>query len=521
MDDITTPNGAVPALRFSEITKSFGHSAVLRGISFDVEPGEIHALLGVNGAGKSTLIKILAGVHRLDSGRIEVYGDELAAGHDAAAARDAGIAFVHQDLGLVDDISVADNIALQLGFEKRFGLVDARATSARAAQVLAAVGADFSPDRLVTSLSRDEQVLCALARALALDPRIVVLDEVSASLPGPEVERLAKALRSMRRGGVAFIYVTHRLDELPDLVDRVTVLRNGSKAVTADMSAVSHDELVRHIIGTSVQAAAPQARPHAGSDRETAEAPYLVVTDLQTEELAAPLSFEVQAGEVLGICGLVGSGTRELAQALAGAHRPTGGGATLQGRPLPLGDTEGMSRSGCTVVPGDRQREGLITGLALRENMLPTRRAFGGWTRVGFRSDRRETAAVLATAERFGVVPRDRADRDVAEFSGGNQQKIIFARALADRPAVAVLEDPTAGVDVGSRALLYELMHDAARAGTAVLLISTDFEEVAAQSHRVLVLAHGAIAAEFPDARGVTADELAEASYALAPTPAV
>jgi ribose transport system ATP-binding protein len=177
-----------------------------------------------------------------------------------------------------------------------------------------------------------------------------------------------------------------------------------------------------------------------------------------------------------------------------------------------------MARRGCTVVPGDRQREGIITGLALRENLLPTRRAFGAWSRTGFRSAGRETTAVLDTLETFGVVPRDRPDREIAELSGGNQQKIVFARALGDRPEVAVLEDPTAGVDVGSRAVLYDLMHEAARAGTAVVLISTDFEEVAAQSHRVLVLSHGTIAAEFPDARRVSADRLAEASYALAPT---
>ncbi|MGP3534200.1 sugar ABC transporter ATP-binding protein [Microbacterium sp. RD1] len=507
-----------PALRFSALSKSFGHSVVLEDVSFDVEPGEIHALLGVNGAGKSTLIKILAGVYRQDAGSIEVQGESLPAGHDADAARAAGIAFVHQDLGLVEDLSVADNIALQLGFERRFGLVDARATSARVARVLATVGAEFSPERLVNSLSRDEQVLCALARALALDPRIVVLDEVSASLPKPEVERLATSLRSMRRGGAAFIYVTHRLDELTGLVDTVTVLRNGRKVVTAPLAELTHDALVRHIVGSDPVRTAPDARSvDQGAAR--GEVPQLAVRELTTEQLSQPISFDVYAGEVLGICGLVGSGTRELAQALAGARRATGGSVQLRGESLPLGDTEGMARRGCTVVPGDRQREGIITGLGIRENLLPTRRKFGGWTSAGFRRPRGETTAVLETCETFGVVPRDRADRDVAELSGGNQQKIIFARALADRPEVAVLEDPTAGVDVGSRAVLYELMHDAARSGTAIVLISTDFEEVAAQSHRVLVLCHGEVSAEFRDARDVSADQLAEASYSLLPTP--
>lgn len=505
-----------PALRFSDLSKSFGRSAVLQDVSFDVEPGEIHALLGVNGAGKSTLIKILAGVHRQDSGTIEVHGEPLSSGHDADAARAAGIAFVHQDLGLVEDISVADNIALQLGFERRFGLVDTRATSDRVAGVLASVGADFSPKRLVASLSRDEQVLCALARALALEPSIVVLDEVSASLPKPEVERLAASLRSMRRGGAAFIYVTHRLDELTGLVDTVTVLRNGKNVVTAPIADFSHDELVRQIVGSDPMPSVPDAPlDDTGADR--AGDPHLAVRELTTDQLNQPISFDLYAGEVLGICGLVGSGTRELARALAGSLKPTGGSVVLKGVPLPLGNPEAIARRGCAAVPGDRQREGLITGLGIRENLLPTRRRFGGWTPAGFRRPRAETNAVLQTCETFGVVPRDRADRYVAELSGGNQQKIIFARALADRPELAVLEDPTAGVDIGSRAVLYNLMHDAARSGTAVVLISTDFEEVAAQSHRVLVLCHGQVAAEFANVQDVSADQLAEASYAAAP----
>lgn len=504
-------------MRFLGLNKRFGQSEVLRDVSFDVQAGEIHALLGANGAGKSTLIKILAGVYSLDSGSIDVHGKPLKSGHgqghDPEAARAAGIAFVHQDLGLVEDVSVADNIALQLGFEKRLGFVDRRATAARVARVLAVVGAEFAPGRMVSSLSRDEQVLCAIARALALEPSIVVLDEVSASLPKPEVERLSRSLRSMRGGGVAFVYVTHRLDELTGLVDRVTVLRNGKKVITAEIDELSHDALVKHIVGNQVLGSHPHPRSQAVSKR--GGLPKLVVRDLTAEDMTEPVSFVVHAGEVLGICGLVGSGTRELAQALAGTRKPTGGSAELNGGALPLGRPEAMQRRGCAVVPGDRQREGIITGLAVRENLLPTRRAFGDWSRVGFRSPRRETRAVLHTCEAFDVRPRDRADRDVAELSGGNQQKIVFARALADRPEIAVLEDPTAGVDVGSRAVLYSLMHEAADAGTAVLLISTDFEEVAAQSHRVLVLSHGAVVAEFTDSSNMSADQLAEASYAV------
>jgi ribose transport system ATP-binding protein len=320
----------------------------------------------------------------------------------------------------------------------------------------------------------------------------------------------------MRRGGVAFVYVTHRLDELDGLVDRVTVLRNGQRVVTAAAGDLSHDQLVGHILG-------PQASERAGARRVRKTEvghlgePHLVVSGLTTAELPHPLSFEVRAGEVLGVCGLVGSGTRELAQTLAGTRTPTGGTVTAGGRPLLLGSPQAVARSGCTVVPGDRQLEGVVTGLGIRENLLPTRRDFGAWSPVGLRHHRRETRAVMTIAEQYGVVPRDHADRDMASLSGGNQQKVIFARALADRPAVAVLEDPTAGVDIGSRAVLHELMHEAARAGTAVVLISTDFDEVAEQSDRVLVLSHGQVVAELDDVGEIDADRLAEASYAGAP----
>jgi len=509
------PAAGIPALSFVEVTKSFGPAAVLRGVSFDIAPGEIHGLLGANGAGKSTLIKILAGLHHQDSGRIVVNGVELESGHGPQEVHEAGSAFVHQDLGLVGELSVADNIALHLGFQRRRGLIDRRRTSVAVAAALAKVGATFSPDVLVNSLSRDEQVLCAMARALALNPKVVVLDEVSASLPGPEMQRLAASLRSMGRSGVAFIYVTHRLDELETLVDRVTVLRDGVRAVTATTGELSHAELVRHIVGSQPVEVHPRPRIASTGAREEGE--HLVVRDLSTTGLPEPISFEVRAGEVVGVCGLVGSGTRELAQALSGAVRPTGGSVTLQGRRLRLGHPESLARSHCAVVPGDRQRDGIVTGLGIRENLLPARRDFGAWTRLGFRLPGRETRAVREITERFAVVPRDQPDREVSELSGGNQQKLVFARALADRPQLAVLEDPTAGVDVGSRAVLYALMHEAAAAGTAVVLVSTDFEEVADQSHRVLVMSHGRIVAEFEDASSVSADTLAEASYATVP----
>ena len=498
-------------LSIAGLTKRFGGSLALDDVALQVRRGEIHGLLGENGAGKSTLIKILAGVYSADSGTITV--GTATAPHVSTAAKHA-MAFVHQDLGLVDGLSIADNVALQTGFTHRGPFVDRGATEARVGAHLARVGLDCNPNTLVGRLSQDEKVMVAIARALAQNAELVVLDEVSASLPAPEMERLQRSLRASRDAGLSYLFVTHRLEEVFDLADRATVLRDGKVRASVEVAQVSHDEMVRHIVGGEVPVTA--ARDSSPERGEVA----LEVRGLYGGDITAPLSFDVHAGEVLGICGLMGSGTRSVAAFLGGDVRPVAGSASLHRRPLAFGRPRALRAAGCLYVPGDRLRAGVAPELTVRENLYLARGRLGQVQDLPVLSPRGERRRASALAERFGVRPRDSAEQSLGSLSGGNQQKVVIGRALRTRPRLLVLEDPTAGVDVGSRAELHRLMHQAAAAGAAVVLVSTDFEEVAAQAHRVLVMHSGSVAAELADA-DLTPQGLATASYGQAgPVPA-
>jgi ribose transport system ATP-binding protein len=454
-------------LEIRGLSKHFGGVQALRDVDLALRPGEIHALLGENGAGKSTLIKILAGVHHADAGSI---------------ATSSGLAFVHQDLGLVDELSVAENVALELGYSRSRGLISFRATERRVADLLSSVGVDVDPRASVGTLAQDQKVMVAVTRAVSRGAGVVVLDEVSSSLPAPEMARLADALRMARRTGVAYLYVTHRLEEVFELADRVTVLRDGRRVATADVAETSHDELVGWILG-DVPAVAARGRRELGD------------VALRVD---GPVPFDVRAGEILGICGLIGSGSRDVARLLGGATRDPLTAATLDGAPLPLGDPFALSRAGVAYVPGDRLNEGAVPELAVRENLFLARRP------------RRERGVAAELAERFDVRPRGALERRLATLSGGNQQKVIFARALARRPRLLVLDDPTAGVDVGSRAQLHGFLRDCAAGGAAVVLASTDFEEVAAVADRALVMCAGRLAEELHE---LTPERLARAAY--------
>ena len=493
------------------IVKRFGGETALAGVDFALQTGEIHALLGENGAGKSTLIKVLAGVVQRDAGDLLVAGNELPRHFAAPEIARAGLAFVHQDLGLADDLSVAENVALAVGYTRRGGLIRFRATERRVADLLGQLGLAVSPRTLVGRLSQDQKVMVAVARAFSLKARAIVLDEVSSSLPAPVVERLATALRAAARTGVGFVYVTHRLDELYGFADRATILRDGRRVATVAAADFDHDGLVRHIVGergledaTAVVArAAPAARD--GDVR-------LRVTDLEGPELAEPVSFDAAPGETIAFCGLVGCGARAIASLLGGAGAPSGGNARLDGEELPLGKPNALRKVGCTYVPGDRQAAGGVFTLSVRENLFLQQRRGGAprWMPVRRAGPERREARVLA--ERFEIRPRNSSERPLWTLSGGNQQKVIAGRALGPGPRMIVVDDPTAGVDVGSRAQLHRILRDAAAAGTVVVLASTDYDEVASQADRAFVLHNGRIAAELSGGE-LSAERLAQASY--------
>jgi ribose transport system ATP-binding protein len=494
------------ALELSGISKHFGGQRALDRVELTLRRGEIHALLGENGAGKSTLIKILAGAVQRDGGEIAVDGRVLARPHSPSEAARAGIAFVHQDLGLVDGLSVAENVALELSYRTRLGLISMRATERAVGRLLEDVGTAVSPRALIGDLAQDEKVMVAVTRAVSKGAQIIVLDEVSSSLPAPEMSRLAETLRSARRTGVAYLYVTHRLDEVFELADRVTVLRDGRLVATAAVADTSHDQLVEWILGGSLEL--PGARDESG--RAAHPNLRLRVRDLSSPALTAPVSFDVASGEIVGICGLIGSGSREVGRLLGGAARPSTGEALLDGERLALGDPSRLSAAGCAYVPGDRGREGAVAEMSVRENLFLARRRAARDPLI--RAPRSERAHASELARRYDIRPADAMELTMSALSGGNQQKVIFARALRSAPKLIVLDDPTAGVDVGSRVQLHGFLRESASNGCAVVLASTDFEEVASQADRVLVMRDGRVAEELERAE-LTPERLARASY--------
>ncbi|PVX85925.1 sugar ABC transporter ATP-binding protein [Paraburkholderia unamae] len=473
-----------PILKVQGIAKRFNGVPALQDVSFDVYPGEIVALLGENGAGKSTLIKILAGVHAPSSGGLLFRGEPV-----DARAMHGRLAFVHQDLGLVDWMTVAENMALATTFCKKRGLIAWRDVKERARAALALVGGDIDPDQRVASLSRAERSLVAIARGLSSCADLLVLDEPTASLPESEVQQLHQVLRKLRAQGVAMIYVSHRLDEVFSLSDRIVVLRDGRRVADQTTATTQPAELIRHIVGREPDSVF--VRPPA-----TAAAPVaLSVRRLYTDE-AGPLNFDVRRGEILGLVGLRGAGHDTVGKALFGAEPVLSGTILLDGRSVDLSTPGAALRNGLCLVAGDRYGESVAPGLNIRENLFLNPKATG---RAWFapRSAANEADEALTLGRRVALKPNDPGAL-IETLSGGNQQKVVIARWLRIGAQVLVLEDPTAGVDIGAKAEIYRLLGDAVRTGMAVVLISSDFEETAQICHRALVFRNGTITRELP-----------------------
>ncbi|MFI6789520.1 sugar ABC transporter ATP-binding protein [Nonomuraea sp. NPDC050383] len=470
-----------PLVRVRGLRKRFGGIPALDGVDLDLARGSVLALLGRNGAGKSTLIKILAGVHRADAGEVTVAGHPL--GGRAAAGR---MSFVHQDPGLVDWMTVAENVALGAGYPRRGGLISGRGTRVRCAAALDAVGARVDPGERAGDLTRAERALVAVARALARDTEVIVLDEPTASLGAADRDRLFGVLRGLRDRGRGVVYVSHRLAEVRELADSVAVLRDGhlERAIVAG-EPIDHDDLVRAIVGG-------EPAVHRRPRREPGEV-VLSVRGLRTA-LAGPVGFDLRAGEAIGLTGLAGAGHVDVGRALAGVRPVLDGRVLLDGRPyLPASAPEAVE-AGAGLVAGDRLEEGAAPGLTVRENVLANPRLRGGspLTWIGPREERTRAAGLLA---RLGVRPAD-TELPFTALSGGNQQKALIGRWLWTGRRVLILEEPTAGVDVAARPEIYRLLDAALSEGLAAVLVSADAEEITHVCDRALVLTRGAVTAE-------------------------
>ena len=469
---------------FEHITKRFGGTLALDDVSLELGSGEILALLGENGAGKSTLIKSLAGIHALDGGGILFKGQPYA--HRPPRPHEKQrISFIHQDLGLIEWMTVGENVGLALGFSRRAGLIDWRATESRAEQALALVDCDFDPSLRIQDLSRTEKSLVAIARALAAEADVLVLDEPTASLPADEVERLFTVLRSLKARGVGIIYVSHRLDEIFKIADRVVVLRDGRLVGDRLITDTSPVELVGMIVGREVK-----ELYHRGARRNGAAT--LAVRDLCAPE-AGPVTFSARQGEVLGLVGLRGAGQEAVGRCLFGAMDHAGT-ISLEGRVLNLASPAEALKCGIGLVARDRTEESVALSLSVRENIFLNPWSIGR-TLMSVLTPAAEAEQARSIGAEVGLRPND-PHLPVESLSGGNQQKVVVGRWLATGRRVLIAEDPTAGVDVGAKSEIYRLIAKALDSGLTVIVVSTDFEEVANICHRALVFSRGAIVAE-------------------------
>ena len=469
-------------LFFDRIVKSFGGTQALKAVSLTVGRGEIVALLGENGAGKSTLIKVLGGIHRPDEGGVRIDGVPYA--HEAGKAGGQKVAFIHQDLGLIEWMSVAENIALALGYVRRGLRIDWPATEAAADAALRLVEADFSATARVSSLTRTQKSLVAIARALAASSDFLVLDEPTASLPADEVERLFAALRPLKARGVGMIYVSHRLDEIFRIADRVAVLRDGQMVGMRPVSHTTPEELVSLIVGRKAREIARPA---------VLEGPAILTVQGLATPAVGPVSFDIRRGELLGLAGLRGAGHEDIGRALFGVI-PHAGRVTLDGNAPDLRTAQTAMRSRIGLVARDRIGESVAPGLAIRENAFLNPSATGRRL-LSVMSARREEAMAEAIGKRVGLSPND-PTLAIEALSGGNQQKVVVGRWLESGRRLLITEDPTAGVDVGAKAEIYHLLYEALASGMGVLVVSTDFEEIAAICHRAIVFSRGLPVAE-------------------------
>jgi rhamnose transport system ATP-binding protein len=474
-------------LKLSGVTKSFGAVRALKGVSFELYPGEVHALLGENGAGKSTLIKVITGAHTPDGGVLEISGS-IVENLTPERARDLGVACIYQQPALFPELSVSENIALRLERPRAFQRVDWRARRANAAGLLKRIGAAIDPEAAVKSLSMPEQQLVEIACALGSGARTVIMDEPTASLTRSEQELLFGVVRELRTSGVGVIYISHRLEEIFALADRVTVLRDGESIATQPVRdakgemQLSEEELIRLMVGRQVAAIYP---PREGVLGDT-------VLELNGVGCAASgvsgISLHVRSGEILGLAGLVGAGRTELARILFGLTPADSGKITFENREVTIGSPRDAVELGIAYVPEDRRRHGVILQMAIAENMtmaVHPRLFPGGVLRFGA-----ERALALEYMERLGIKAYG-PDAPGGSLSGGNQQKVALARWLATKPRLLILDEPTQGVDVGAKSEIHRIIRSLAAEGLGVLLISSDLPEVLGMSDRIAVLRGG------------------------------
>lgn len=483
----TTPTAGFPPVLMRGINKGFNGVRVLEGVDFELRAGEVHALMGGNGAGKSTLMKILQGVYQPDSGEILVNGAQVHLSSPSQAEAH-GIAMIFQEFSLIPTLTAAQNIFLNREPRGALGALNDREAVQKSREIFREMGVNIDPTRTVSELSTGEWQLTEIAKALSKNARVLIMDEPTAALSATEVTTLFRLVEGLKARGIAIVYITHRMDEVFEVGDRITVMRDGNSVLSAPTRGLRIEDVIEHIVGRRMEG----VLDYQHRDVKRGGAPLLEVHELQAAGLNG-VTLQVHPGEVVGIAGLMGSGRTELAEALFGVRRVTGGRVSLSGRTVENRSPEAAIRSGFALVPEDRRVQGLVLDHSVYDNLLlPQLRRFqgGGVMRDGpGKTYARELIEQLR-------IKTDGPDKKTRLLSGGNQQKIVLAKWLGNDPLVLILDEPTAGVDIGSKAEIIALIRTLADAGKGVIIISSEFQELLAVSDRVLLMQGGQITGE-------------------------
>jgi ribose transport system ATP-binding protein len=472
-------------LEMQNISKSFGGVHALQKVSFACRRGAVHALVGENGAGKSTLIKILAGAYQADDGEI-VYKGRCYTRLTTREALDNGIRVIYQELNLLPDMTVAENIFLGHEPSTRLGVIDGRRMVEQSVALLRQLGVYIDPYTVVGDLTVAGQQMVEIAKALSERAELIVMDEPSAILAGHELESLFATIRTLTAQGVTIIYISHRLNEIFQIADEVTVLKDGRVVGTAPIEQVTRSELIQMMVGRSLDEVFPP-----GSDR--IGKPVLVVDHLYAGKLVRNISLTLHAGEIVGLAGMVGSGRTELARALFGADPIDSGVMTINGAPLHLRSPRHAITAGLALAPEDRKSQGLLLEQPIRANITLT--ILKRLARFGF-LQRSDETAIVDKARQALAIQMSSPDQQVQLLSGGNQQKVVLAKWLETQPALIIFDEPTRGIDVGAKFEIYQLMRQLAEQGVAILMISSELPEILGMSDRILVMHNGEIAGE-------------------------
>jgi rhamnose transport system ATP-binding protein len=491
-------------LELAGATKSFGAVKALVNGSVALRPGEAHALLGENGAGKSTLVKILAGVHQPDGGELRINGAPVVLS-GPAASRAAGVSIIYQEPTLFPDLTVAENIFMGRQPLGRGRAIDRRAMNSEARKVFARLGVELDPDRQARGLSVADQQLVEIAKALSLDAKVLVMDEPTAALTSVEVRRLFEVMRTLRSQGAAVLFISHRLEEVFASCQRVTVMRDGAFVRTDPIESLTVDDIIRSMVGRDLDSLFPK------TDTEPGEV-VLEVTDLSRAGVFYDINLSVRRGEIVALAGLVGAGRSEVARAIFGIDRRSSGVVRVEGKELPNGAPLAAMAAGVALVPEDRRQQGLVMDLGIDQNVSLA--SLSRLSRSGLIRRSSERALAHIWAEKLQL-KFGRMKNPVSTLSGGNQQKVVMGKWLAREPSLLIIDEPTRGIDVGTKAEVHRILDGLVAQGMAILMISSELPEVLGMADRVLVLHEGRIAAEL-SREEATEDTVMRAASGLA-----